>query len=52
LRGIWWIHVRHIKELFLSKDTYVGVPQLYNVERGRKAHYCFDETFIIVGKKP
>jgi DNA gyrase subunit B len=36
----------------LSKDTYVGVPPLYKVERGRKAHYCFDDAFTIVGKQP
>jgi hypothetical protein len=33
----------------LSNDTYVGVPPLYKVERGRKFHYCFDDSFTFVG---
>lgn len=35
---------RYQKTLFDEGCIYVGVPPLYKVERGKQAHYCYDET--------
>jgi hypothetical protein len=32
------------RDLFSSGHVYVGVPPLYKVEVGKKAHYCYDEA--------
>ncbi|KAL3701306.1 hypothetical protein R1sor_019328 [Riccia sorocarpa] len=34
---------RYQRQLFEAGCVYVGVPPLYKVERGKQAHYCFDE---------
>ncbi|KAF9593607.1 hypothetical protein IFM89_024258 [Coptis chinensis] len=34
---------RYQKALFDEGCIYVGVPPLYKVERGKQAHYCYDE---------
>lgn len=34
---------RYQKSLFDEGCIYVGVPPLYKVERGKQAHYCYDE---------
>lgn len=35
---------RYQKALFDEGCIYVGVPPLYKVERGKQAHYCYDEN--------
>lgn len=35
---------RYQKTLFDEGCIYVGVPPLYKVERGKQAHYCYDDT--------
>ncbi|TXG70177.1 hypothetical protein EZV62_005112 [Acer yangbiense] len=35
---------RYQKALFDVGCIYVGVPPLYKVERGKQAHYCYDEA--------
>ncbi|KAH6779613.1 DNA GYRASE B2 [Perilla frutescens var. hirtella] len=35
---------RYQRALFDEGCIYVGVPPLYKVERGRQAHYCYDEA--------
>lgn len=35
---------RYQRALFESGCVYVGVPPLYKVERGKQAHYCFNEA--------
>lgn len=35
---------RYQKALFDAGCIYVGVPPLYKVERGKQAHYCFDDA--------
>ncbi|XP_024403796.1 DNA gyrase subunit B, chloroplastic/mitochondrial isoform X1 [Physcomitrium patens] len=35
---------RYQRALFESGCIYVGVPPLYKVERGKQAHYCFNEA--------
>ncbi|KAL1548764.1 DNA topoisomerase (ATP-hydrolyzing) [Salvia divinorum] len=35
---------RYQRALFDEGCIYVGVPPLYKVERGKQAHYCYDET--------
>ncbi|KAK4481762.1 hypothetical protein RD792_012673, partial [Penstemon davidsonii] len=35
---------RYQKALFDEGYIYVGVPPLYKVERGKQAHYCYDEA--------
>ncbi|KAF9595025.1 hypothetical protein IFM89_036043 [Coptis chinensis] len=35
---------RYQKALFDEGCIYVGVPPLYKVERGKQAHYCYDEA--------
>lgn len=35
---------RYQKALFDEGLIYVGVPPLYKVERGKQAHYCYDDT--------
>lgn len=34
---------RYQRALFEQGYIYVGVPPLYKVERGKQAHYCFDD---------
>lgn len=35
---------RYQRALFDEGYIYVGVPPLYKVERGKQAHYCYDES--------
>ncbi|XP_010271775.1 PREDICTED: DNA gyrase subunit B, chloroplastic/mitochondrial-like [Nelumbo nucifera] len=35
---------RYQKALFEEGCIYVGVPPLYKVERGKQAHYCYDDA--------
>lgn len=35
---------RYQRALFDEGCIYVGVPPLYKVERGKQAHYCYDEA--------
>ncbi|CAM8891725.1 unnamed protein product [Rhodiola kirilowii] len=35
---------RYQRALFDEGCIYVGVPPLYKVERGKQAHYCYDEN--------
>ncbi|KAJ0977977.1 hypothetical protein J5N97_013451 [Dioscorea zingiberensis] len=35
---------RYQKALFDENCIYVGVPPLYKVERGKHAHYCYDDA--------
>lgn len=35
---------RYQRALFEQGYIYVGVPPLYKVERGKQAHYCFDDN--------
>ncbi|XP_057785429.1 LOW QUALITY PROTEIN: DNA gyrase subunit B, chloroplastic/mitochondrial-like [Salvia miltiorrhiza] len=35
---------RYQRTLFDEGCIYVGVPPLYKVERGKQAHYCYDEA--------
>ncbi|XP_062196140.1 DNA gyrase subunit B, chloroplastic/mitochondrial [Phragmites australis] len=35
---------RYQRALFDEGCIYVGVPPLYKVERGKQAHYCYDDT--------
>ncbi|KAL5743696.1 hypothetical protein ACOSP7_026553 [Xanthoceras sorbifolium] len=35
---------RYQKSLFDEGCIYVGVPPLYKVERGKQAHYCYDDA--------
>ncbi|KAF6175275.1 hypothetical protein GIB67_000596 [Kingdonia uniflora] len=35
---------RYQRALFEEGCIYVGVPPLYKVERGKQAHYCYDEA--------
>lgn len=35
---------RYQRALFDEGCIYVGVPPLYKVERGKQAHYCYDES--------
>ncbi|CAH9077689.1 unnamed protein product [Cuscuta europaea] len=35
---------RYQRALFDEGCIYVGVPPLYKVERGKQAHYCFDDA--------
>uniref|UniRef100_A0A0E0MUF3 DNA gyrase subunit B n=2 Tax=Oryza TaxID=4527 RepID=A0A0E0MUF3_ORYRU len=35
---------RYQKALFDEGCIYVGVPPLYKVERGKQAHYCYDDA--------
>ncbi|GKA55707.1 DNA gyrase subunit B, chloroplastic/mitochondrial-like protein [Tanacetum coccineum] len=35
---------RYQRALFDGGFIYVGVPPLYKVERGKQAHYCYDES--------
>lgn len=38
---------RYQKALFDEGCIYVGVPPLYKVERGRQAHYCYDDAELV-----
>ena len=35
---------RFARELFVQGHVYVGMPPLYKLEVGRKAHYCYDDA--------
>lgn len=34
---------RYCRALFEEGHVYVGVPPLYKLEIGKKAHYCYDD---------